>query len=252
MDYSLETLVVLFFVALIAEIYGSIFGGGSFLTQPALLAAGVPPHMVIAQDVGSSTGTAITGAYVFRKNKYVLFDLVKWWLPGMILGPIIGVELLLFLSEEVVEKFILILCVAGACSLFFIKKDKQNTEQHLTKYWKVKSLLGGFLVGAYFGFSGAGAGTLTSLVLMSLFGLSMRHTLGTRKFIHLPIHLVSTAAYYYAGLIIWPVFLSMFAGCLVAGWVGSHIALKVPERILRPLFLSVIVILCLSLLFELK
>lgn len=120
---------------------------------------------------------------------------------------------------------------------------KNSGAINLPESWKFRAIFSSIVVGLYFGFSGAGAGTLSSLILYGLFGLSLRYTLGTRKFIHLPIHFISTASYYFLGLINWPIFFSMFCANLIAGYLGSTIAIKVPERILQPIFFSVILIL---------
>jgi|GEM_PF-1349316 len=243
-NISIELLIIVFIVSLVAETYGSIFGGGGFLIQPVMIALGIPPHQVVANDVAACSGTALSGAYVFRKNKYVLFDLVKWWLPGILIGPIIGAQLLYITPAWLVEKLIAVFCISGSAYILLFKGKMNNGDGiDLPEKWKIRSIFLSLVVGVYFGFSGAGVGILTSLILYGIFGLSLRNTLGTRKFIHLPIHIISAISYYFLGLINWPIFLSMFSGCLVAGWIGSTIAIKVSERVLKPIFFSVILLL---------
>ncbi|MGB1540514.1 MAG: sulfite exporter TauE/SafE family protein, partial [Rickettsiales bacterium] len=183
MDFGLETLIILFFASIIAETYGAIFGGGSFLLQPIMLALGIPPHLVIANDVGASTGTALSGAYVFRKHKYVVWELAKWWIPGIIIGPVLGAQLLAVTPAWMVEKLIAVFCIAGSIYVLFFKQEMRATETvNLPESWKIKAVFASLVLGTYFGFSGAGAGILSSLMLYGIFGLSLKYTLGTRKF----------------------------------------------------------------------
>lgn len=51
MDLSLFQLLYIFIAAAIGEAFGSMFGGGSFFVQPALLAAHVPPNITVANDI---------------------------------------------------------------------------------------------------------------------------------------------------------------------------------------------------------
>ena len=208
-----------------------------------MLALGVPPHLVVANDVSANTGTALSGAYVFRKNKFVLFDIVKFWLPGILLGPIIGANLLSIAPSWLVEKLILAFCMGGAAWMVFNPKILNTNDKNLPENWKIKSVFFSLIIGMYFGFSGAGAGTLSTLILVGPLGLSLKQALGTRKVIHIPIHLISMASYYALGLIKWELFSVMFTACLIAGWTGSHIAIKTPDRVLRPLFFSVVFLL---------
>ena len=218
--------------------------------QPVMLAVGVPPHLVIANDVSASTGTALSGAYVFKRNKLVVFKIIKYWLPGILLGPVIGASLLAVTPAWIVEKLIISFCLVGAAWMLFDSKRYREKSQSLPARWKMQSVFFSLIVGIYFGFSGAGAGTLSTLILVGPLRLSLKHALGTRKFIHIPIHLISMATYYTLGLIHWELFFSMFAGCIIAGWLGSHIAIKTPDRILRPLFFTIIIFIAGLILFK--
>lgn len=56
-DFALEpiTLIILAAVAFLAGFIDAIAGGGGLLTVPALLLAGVPPHLVLGTNKLSST-----------------------------------------------------------------------------------------------------------------------------------------------------------------------------------------------------
>ncbi len=241
MDITLETLAILFFVSLVAETYGVIFGGGGFLTQPVMLALGIPPHMVVANDMAATTATSISGGYVFNKKGFTDFSIVKWWLPGVCIGPIIGAYLLVNTPAWVVEKLIAVFCISGsAYILFFRKKFLNRKGGNLPKKWRPLSIVLGFIYGIYNGFSGAGGGILGGLMLYTMLHLNLHKTMGTQKLINIPMMLIGAASYFWLGLIYWPILVTMFSANMIAGTIGSHIAVRVSERVLQPIFFSVV------------
>ncbi len=59
---------ILFIAGLLGGILNSIAGGGSFITFPALLFAGVPPIAANATNTFASCAGYLSGAYAFRKD----------------------------------------------------------------------------------------------------------------------------------------------------------------------------------------
>lgn len=243
MEITYEQLLIIFIITTISKTYGSIFGGASFLLQPVMLALGIPPSMVVANDVSSSTGVAMSGAHLFYKRGHVSMDIARWSIPGVLIGAPIGATLLANLPTEIIEKSILLLCVLGSLYIIISKSKKSTSTEHkFPKHWKLIAIIYGLAVGVYSGFSGAGAWAFSAIILFNTFGINMHKMLGTRKFIHLPAHFVSFVMYCFLDIINWPLFSTMFAGCLIAGWLGSHIALKIPEEKLRPVFFTIIIL----------
>lgn len=58
MELSLPTIAALTGVAFLAGVIDAIAGGGGLLTVPALLTAGLPPHLVF----GTNKGSAVFGS----------------------------------------------------------------------------------------------------------------------------------------------------------------------------------------------
>ncbi len=71
-----STLIILAVVAFLAGFIDAIAGGGGLLTIPALLTAGVPPHLALGTNKLSSTFGAATASYTFYRRK--LFHPGKW------------------------------------------------------------------------------------------------------------------------------------------------------------------------------
>lgn len=75
------TLVILAGVAFLAGFIDAIAGGGGLLTIPALLTAGVPPHLALGTNKLSSTFGAAVASYTFYRRK--LFQ-PRQWRKGLI------------------------------------------------------------------------------------------------------------------------------------------------------------------------
>ncbi|WP_036831874.1 TSUP family transporter, partial [Photobacterium sanctipauli] len=67
MEFSLEMMAALFFVASLAGFIDALAGGGGMLTVPALLAAGIPPAQALATNkLQSSFGSFSATLYFVR------------------------------------------------------------------------------------------------------------------------------------------------------------------------------------------
>ncbi len=82
MPFALElaldpaTLVILFAVAFTAGFIDAIAGGGGLLTIPALLTAGLPPHLVLGTNKLCATFGSGTASYTFYRRR--LFEPGLW------------------------------------------------------------------------------------------------------------------------------------------------------------------------------
>ncbi|MGO1209158.1 MAG: TSUP family transporter, partial [Pseudomonas putida] len=62
------TLLILALVAFVAGFIDAIAGGGGLLTTPALLTAGMPPHLVLGTNKLSSTFGSATAGFTYYKR----------------------------------------------------------------------------------------------------------------------------------------------------------------------------------------
>ena len=63
------TLALLCAVAFAAGFIDAIAGGGGLLTVPALLTAGLPPHLVLGTNKLAATFGSVTASYTYYKKK---------------------------------------------------------------------------------------------------------------------------------------------------------------------------------------
>lgn len=242
-ELGLLSLAAIFIVTFLTKTYGVIIGGASFILQPFLLAIGIPPQMAIAHDIAGTNGSTITGLYVFGKTGHMKYRLALFMLPGLLVGPFAGVWLLSILPAVIIERFIAVVSCAGAAYLLIRhKSDDGLVEKEMPRLWAHYAVIYGFFIGAYIGFSGAGGGIVTGLVLLSLFGLTVTQSIATKRIIHAVPFVTSAIGYYYMGWLQPALFFTIFMACLCAGWVGGHITLRLNEKVLKFIFLSAAVL----------
>lgn len=238
-DFDFWMYVAIFVVTFLTKTYGVIIGGASFILQPFLLAIGVPPQMAISHDIAGTNGSTVSGMYVFGKSGHMKYRLALFMLPGLLLGPFAGVWLLSIVPAVFIERFIAIVSCVGAAYLLVRHKSSDGlVEKEMPQLWKFYALLYGCFIGAYIGFSGAGGGILSGLVLLSVFGLTVTQSIATKRIIHAVPFVTSAIGYYVMGWLEPILFSVVFFACLCAGWVGGHITLKLNEKLLKFIFLT--------------
>lgn len=238
-DLSIWMLLLVFIVTFLSKTYGVIVGGASFVLQPFLLAIGIPPQMAVAHDITSTNGCNVTGIYVFNKQGQIKKEIARYALPGLIIGPFIGVWLLSVTPPEYIENFIATVSILGAIYLLVRRRGQIGlVERDRPENWRVLTIIYGLLFGAYLGFSGAGGGIAVTLFYISVLGMTMTQSVATKRYVHAIPFITAGIGYFWQGWLQWDLLLAMFAGCLVAGYAGSHLTLRINDKILKIVFMG--------------
>lgn len=82
LSVDLTTLAILAVVAFVAGFIDAIAGGGGLLTTPALMTAGLPPHLVLGTNKLSSTFGSATASFTFYRRK--LFHPRQWYMRSSV------------------------------------------------------------------------------------------------------------------------------------------------------------------------
>lgn len=112
------TLVILAGVAFLAGFIDAIAGGGGLLTIPALLTAGVPPHLALGTNKLSSTFGAAVASYTFYRRK--LFQ-PRQWRKGLIataIGAALGAWAAHLMPAEWLNRMLPV--VVFGCGLYLL------------------------------------------------------------------------------------------------------------------------------------
>jgi uncharacterized protein len=241
MDVSGFDIALLCLVALCAGGVDAIAGGGGLLTLPALLATGLPPHVVLGTNKGQSMFGSGAALLRFSRAGLVKGSLAVVTFPLGLLGALAGARLVLWLRPELLKPLVLVLLVAVAAFLAFRRGPPpgDRPEPPLARL-RVLGGLAAFVIGAYDGFFGPGTGTFLIVAFSTLLGHGLLRASADAKVVNFASNLASVALFSARGLVLWKVALPMAVAQFTGGWIGVHLTVKGGDRLVRKVVLAVV------------
>jgi uncharacterized protein len=243
----LSRAIFLFFAAVIGGTLNAVAGGGTFITFPALLGAGIPAVEANATNtVALWPGLAAsTGAYVKRLSvpRRLLIPL----LLTSVVGGLAGSLLLLKTPQRVFLHLIPWLLLGGTLLFAFGNKIRAMAgESHVVAdlgkmSWQAITMasIAELLVAIYGGYFGAGIGFML-LGMLAALGIRDIHAMGAiRTLLSVVINAAAVMTFILARAVFWPHCLVMIAGAMVGGWFGAHYAQKADPRKVRMVVIAI-------------
>jgi len=242
MPLSFPVLSLLVAVAFAAGFVDSIAGGGGLLSLPALLAAGLPPHLALGTNKGQSVfgSAAATVRYagagvVDRRRAIAAF-------PFAFLGALAGAWLVLRLRSDLLRPLVIVLLV-GAAAVLVVRRPEEGVREPLIRAVLPGAAVIAFLLGGYDGFFGPGTGTFLLIAHTMLLGDSIARGTGAAKLVNFASNLASVVLFAARGVIVWKIALPMAAAQTAGGWLGAHVAVRKGDRFIRGVVLAVVAVL---------
>ena len=221
----------------------AVAGGGTLLTFPALVAAGLSPLVANATSTVALVPGALTSMWGYRGE---LTGARRWalalTLPSL-LGGLLGAWLLLHTPGATFDDVVPWL-VLGATALFVVQRPllawvrRHHTttldDDALTARGPTSVLLvWQFMIGIYGGYFGAGVGILM-LAALGFMGFTNLHRMnGLKNWGGFCMNAVASLSFAVSGIVDWPVAISMAAGAMAGGYLGSRGAQRVPQHHVR-------------------
>jgi hypothetical protein len=224
------TIVLLAFAALGAGFVDAIAGGGGLITVPALLAAGLPPHVALGTNKGQSVWGSGAAMAAFWRAGRVERRQAAFAFPLGLLGSAIGATVVSGISKDALRPIIIAMLI-GASALLVIKKPTRDEDAPAAR-WYVAALLA-LVIGAYDGFFGPGTGTFLIVGFVALCGRSLVHASADAKVVNFASNLAAVAVFSERHAILWQVSMPMALGQLIGGSLGAHFAMRGGARVVR-------------------
>jgi uncharacterized membrane protein YfcA len=222
----------LFGSAVGAGIMNALAGGGTLLTFPALLLAGVPAIRANATSTVALVPGAAASLAGYRREVGAHSRWLRTLLIPSLLGGAIGSVLLLMTPEKIFERLApWLVLFATMLFLFQLVWARPRPEAHAPEpaSWALASVAQ-FFAAIYGGYFGAGVGIVMLVILGSL-GLTDIHAMnGLKNFFGICINAVAAAYFILRGAVDWPLALLMTAGAVLGGFVGANFARKIGKE----------------------
>ncbi len=258
MDFSAFTFNPLlplsgFAVGLLVGLTG--VGGGSLMTPLLILLFGFKPATAVGTDLLYAALTKSGGSWVHHRRGNV-----DWALAGRLaLGsvPAAGLTLLLLASldvqgqggTELISLGLGIALLLTSASLIFrrrlldLARRRNANAGFLQRHVAGLTVVVGALVGVLVTISSVGAGALGVTALTFLYpNLATRRLVGSDVAHAVPLTFVAGLGHWWLGTVDVALLATLLVGSLPGIALGAHFAAKVPERALRGLLASVLLL----------
>ncbi len=234
--------------AMLAGFIDAIAGGGGLITVPALLAAGIPPVAALATNKLQSSFSVAMSCYRFARTGLIDFRGYAWTVALIFAAAFIGALAVQSVSNAALGRVmpVLILIVVGYL-LFSPRMTDADSHERLGR--------GGYApvagpIGFYDGFFGPGAGSFYSTTLVALRGMGLTRAAANTKLFNFTSNFAALILFALGGHVIWLLGLVMALGAMTGAWIGSHVAIRFGARVIRPLLVTISLILTGKLVWE--
>lgn len=231
--------LLLMAAAFAAGVINSMAGGGSFLTFPSLVFAGVPAVNANASSTVALVPSALAAAFSYRADVARLEEKrVKSWFIVSVVGGAMGAALLLSTSDKTFRQLAPYLLLFATLIFAFGARISAALRGRLHGN-QVLMLALLFPVAVYGGYFGGGIGIMF-LAAFRLYGLSNIHGMnGIKTILSGSLNTIAAAIFIGAHHVYWKPSLAMMAAGIAGGYIGPIIARRIPQVFIRMLVIAV-------------
>lgn len=243
-----------FLVGFIVGVTG--VGGGSLMTPLLVMVFGVAPATAVGTDLLYASLTKLAGSWAHDRRGTVDWKVVKLLALGSIPAALLSIWLLktMALDEKhtktLITSVLSVALVLTALALLlkpYLQKlgrrpDGAIFELH-ARHLPGATVLTGAVLGVLVTLSSVGAGALGVVVLLFLYPRApAARIVGTDIAHAVPLTLVAGLGHAALGTVDYGLLGSLLLGSVPGIYLGSHIGVKIPERILRPMLASMLLL----------
>lgn len=240
-------MIWVFMAGITAGAMNALAGGGSFVSLPALIAAGVPPVLANTSSTVALFPGGLASSWAYRDGLGPVGNVpLRALAVATLCGGLAGALLLLHTSSSaftVVLPWLLLLAfVALACGRRIGTWMRARVRIHARVVLVIQ-----FLLGIYGGYFGGAVG----IMMLAMWGLldarELQHLNGPRMVLVSAANTVAVLAFVVANAVRWPETLAMLAGAVLGGYGGARLGRRLQAHVIRAVTLCATA--CITLVF---
>jgi uncharacterized protein len=227
------TTVILIAAAFLGGALNSLAGGGTLVTFPALLFAGLNPIDANASSVVALFSGTFAGAWAYRRNILAIaeFSVLGLFILSLV-GGLIGALLLLWTPATVFATLVPWL-ILFATILFAVGNFAPAEAIQRIQLGPRSALVALFIIAIYGGYFGGGIGFLI-LAAFTLVGMRDINTMNGLKMGLVGVMTVTAiVAFIAANVVRWPETLPMLASSALGSYLAAHWAQRLDQRLIK-------------------
>ena len=218
---------------LLAGTFNAVAGGGTFISMPVLIYAGLPSVPANASSTVALFPGSLASIYAYRKD-FQDFDNVplKILIYVSLIGGCIGAVLLLVTPSKNFDKIIPWLVLIGALMFIFGKQVSKLLQNRFTlNKWVLLAVQ--FILGIYGGYFGGGAGIMM-MAAWSMLGLTDIKVINVNKTLLVgAANSIAVVIFIFSGKIYWLQTCIMLIATITGGYFGASYARRLDQNVLR-------------------
>lgn len=249
MDFDIQVVLTVLAFIFVAGFVDSIAGGGGIVSMTGFIIAGVPMHYALGTNkVQALFGTAVA-TYNYVKNKSFRLDFVIFSFIGSIIGAFIGSSIATQLDQDFLKVLMSIVLVVVGAIIILNKKPKTSIlDLEKNKIFIITFFIG-LSIGFYDGILGPGTGTFL-IIAFSMCGLSLLESNGNAKIVNLGSNLMAALVFLFHGKVLFWLAIPCNITNMIANYIGSKLAIKNGDRIVRPVLIFVLILLFIKMIYD--
>lgn len=239
MDEFLTTYLPLVATALAAGAINALAGGGTLLTFPALMAAGVSPAFANGTSTVALVPGSLASVFGYRRELQVSQQWARLLSLPSLLGGLTGSLLVTRLPERHFARLVPWL-ILTATVLFLVQPAFARLTRTAHRAWPTwLVLLAQFATAVYGGYFGAGIGIIM-LATLSFLGIGDIHQMNAVKTVQaVLINVVAAAIFIFDRFVHWPFAMAMAIAAIVGGFLGAHYGRRLNRNLVRGIVIGI-------------
>jgi uncharacterized membrane protein YfcA len=199
----------------------AIAGGGSFVTLPALVAAGVPSLNANATSTVALVPSALASAYAYRRD-FQGFEGVKLSAMAIVsvIGGAIGAVMLLYTSQSFFDRIFPFLLLFGVLVFAFGRKLGDELRKRMTIHPRALPAAQ-FVLGIYGGYFGGAVGVMMLAAWSVLTAAPINTMQAARNLLNASMNATASILFLIGGLVYWKQMIVLLISSTIGGYVAS-------------------------------
>lgn len=250
MELSLSILLFCPLAFMLAGFVDSIAGGGGLISVPALLLAGVPPHMALGSGKFASTLGSLSALWTFARHHLVVTRIAPLGFVCSFLGAVGGSWLAMQIESELLGRILVFLLPAGLLLSLLSGRSHVREGALPERGLRLRVALMGCLIGAYDGFFGPGTGSFFIIAQHVLLRMGLVHASATAKVFNLASNMGALLTFASGGVVLYALAVPCALANIVGNQIGVRLAIRVGARAVRGLLYVTLSLLTLTLIYR--